>query len=236
MFCIGVGVTDVDKHYKMEQPTVSNILRRFRDKGNNGSKIKKMGCPCKLSGRGMRVFKKYVSDNCFDPLYTIVAKFSENSGIQISERSGRRYIRKLKLKNCIAIQKPFLSSRNIKARIMWARIHQSWTLKHGLTLRLQMSLVLLYARLRVVSEYGENVDKSCIKNTLFLRLSPAIKQCSFGMVSQCVDAPRLLVQLDHSIGINILQWLATISYHLCMMPTAVLLHFYYRKTIVDPCG
>ena len=44
----------------------------------------------------------------------------------------------------------------------------------------QMSLVLLYARLRIVSECGENVDEGCIKNTLFLDLRPAIKQCLLG--------------------------------------------------------
>ena len=123
--CIGVRVNDIAMHYKLKQPSVYNIIRRFRDEENKRSKIKKMRRLCKLSGRGMRLFKKYVSNNCFDRLHSIAAKFNENSGLQISERSRRRYISKLKLKNCIATRKLFLSSHNIEARIVWASTHQS---------------------------------------------------------------------------------------------------------------
>ena len=104
-------------------------MRRFCDKDNNRSNKKKIERPRKLSDRSMKLFKKYVSDNFIDLLDTIVAKFNENSGLEISETSGRRYIRKLKLKNCVAIQKPFLPSRNIETFFMRARTHQNWTLK-----------------------------------------------------------------------------------------------------------
>ena len=88
-YWIGVRVTDIAKHYEIKQLTVSNIIRRLRNATKKTTE-KKMGRPCKLSDRSMRLFKKYVTNNCYDPLYTIGAKFNETTGLIISERTGRR--------------------------------------------------------------------------------------------------------------------------------------------------
>ena len=81
----------------------------------------------KLSSRGLHLFHKHVLQYCYEPLYAIVARFTETTGIQISKSTGHRYIRSLKMGCFIAIQKPYLSKKNIHRRIVWARTHKSWT-------------------------------------------------------------------------------------------------------------
>ena len=68
-------------------------------------------------------------DNCFDPLYVIAAKFNATTKLHFSERTVRRYIRKLNFQSRIAIQKPFLSKKNMSARVVWGRTHKEWTLE-----------------------------------------------------------------------------------------------------------
>ena len=127
MYCIGVLVLDISKYYGMKRPTVSNIIRREKQKKLQVT-MKKRGRNRKLSERGMRLFRNYVLDNCFDPLYVIVTKFNATTGLQLSERTGRRYVRILKMNSNIAIQKPFISTKIMASRILWARTHKDWTL------------------------------------------------------------------------------------------------------------
>ena len=77
-----------------------------------------------LSDLGMRLFRNYVLDNCSDSLYFIVAKFNATTGLQLSEFTGRRYFRILKMNSNIAISKPFISTKNIASRILWALTHK----------------------------------------------------------------------------------------------------------------
>ena len=90
---------------------------------------KENGSPLKLSPRGMKLLEKYVMGNCFDPLHTIVAKLNVATELHLSESTTRRCIRKFDMKNCIAIQKPFLSKKNMSARVIWRRTHKDWTLQ-----------------------------------------------------------------------------------------------------------
>ncbi len=115
MYCVGVRVNAICKHYKMKQTTVSNIIRRNKkSKPNN-----KMGRPSRLSPRGMPLLQRYLLDNCFDPLYTIVAKFNATTKLHLSESRVRRYVRNLNIHSRIAVQKPFLSKNNMCARDVW---------------------------------------------------------------------------------------------------------------------
>ena len=116
----------IAEHYKMKRPTVSNVIRRY--KNNTVGNKKKMGRKPKLSERGMRLLKKYVLQNCFEPLYVITARFNAATKLQLSINTTRRYIKKLKMYSYVAIQKPFLRKKNISARIKWAMMHKNWTL------------------------------------------------------------------------------------------------------------
>ena len=83
-----------------------------------------MGRRLKLSPRGMRLLQKYVVGNCLDPLHTTVAKFNTATDLHPSETTARCYIRKFRMKNCIAMQEPFLSKNNMYARVTWGRTHK----------------------------------------------------------------------------------------------------------------
>ena len=127
MYCVGVLPKDICAYYGLARKTVSAIIRRLRS-SNGKSTVRKQGRPKKLSERGMRLFHKYLLANCFDPLHVIVAKFNTYTGLELSERSGRRYVRRLNMNSHIAIQKPFLSAKNLSSRILWARTHRMRTL------------------------------------------------------------------------------------------------------------
>lgn len=76
--CIGVRETEIAKRYKTKQPTVSNKIRRLRNAEKSTTK-KKTGKNSKLSGRSTRLFRKYIIDNCYEPLYNIVDKFNSTA-------------------------------------------------------------------------------------------------------------------------------------------------------------
>ncbi len=109
----------------MPRSTASGIIGRLK---KTSKTVKVQGRPLKLSECGKSAFKNFVLENCFQPLHTIVARFNKYTGLNLSEGSGRRYIKLLEMDCYVAVQKPFLSKKNIDARIPWARTHQDWTL------------------------------------------------------------------------------------------------------------
>ncbi len=124
MSCLGVRNKAIAQYYKLKPFIVSNIIRRERCASK--TIVKKKGRKQKLSSRSMRLFHKYVVQFRFEPLYVIVSKFSASTGIHISESTGRRYLRKLRIYCYVAIQKLFQSKRSISNRIQWALIHNDW--------------------------------------------------------------------------------------------------------------
>ena len=91
MSCVGVRVCQIAAYYNMARPTVSNIIRRLRNASTKPKR--KKGPRRKLSERGMRLFQKYVLEYTFDPLYVILGRFKETTGMVLSQQTGRRYIR-----------------------------------------------------------------------------------------------------------------------------------------------
>lgn len=76
----------------------------------------------------MRALKKYALDYRHEPLYVITARFNAHTSLQLGTRTVFRYIRKLNMNGFIAVQKPFLSKKNISRGILCARTHPDWTL------------------------------------------------------------------------------------------------------------
>ncbi len=56
-----------------------------------------MGRPLKLSERSIRLFKKYVVNNCIEPLHVIVTRFYDTTEFNISESTAKRYMKKLEM-------------------------------------------------------------------------------------------------------------------------------------------
>ena len=104
------------------------LYRELLAKKKNVYKIvKKMGRPFKLSERSIRLFKKYAVNNSFKPLNLIFTRLNNTTELNISESPAKRYMKKLKMYSFIAVQKPFISTKNMSARIVWARTHEHWT-------------------------------------------------------------------------------------------------------------
>ncbi len=87
-FC-GVRKKAIDECDELKPSTVSNIIRRERVRRASNGLVKKRGQMQKLSPRSLRLFRKYVVRNCFEPLFVIVARFSADVKILLSESTGR---------------------------------------------------------------------------------------------------------------------------------------------------
>ena len=90
---------------------------------------KRMDRHRKLSPRGMRLLQRYVVEYCFDPLHVIAARFNEYNKLQLSVRTIKRALRRMGIHWYVAIQKLYLSKRNIAERVIRARTHQHWTVQ-----------------------------------------------------------------------------------------------------------
>ncbi len=89
MQCVEVRVTAIEKHYKMSKSTVSNIIKHLRI----NTVQKKMERPRKLTERGMRLLKKYVTESCLESLHVITARFNAHIKLHLSIWTVRRYIK-----------------------------------------------------------------------------------------------------------------------------------------------
>ena len=125
MYCIGVKQKCMAEYYNMPQSTVCNIIRRKKD-SNNENPPPKRGPPPILDARGLRSLTSCVRKNKFKSLQQITNEFNVNRVVKVSKTTVRRAIRKCELRNYVAVTKPFLSPKNIKKRMQWARKHSMW--------------------------------------------------------------------------------------------------------------
>ena len=119
-------VTAVAKFYSMPKSTVSTIVRRLRAQNSN-SVIEKRGRKPKLNARSLRILRKYILHGRFLPLYAITAQINEYTDFNVSVYTVRRYVHKLEFESFVAVPKPFLSAKNIVARVSWANTLASWS-------------------------------------------------------------------------------------------------------------
>ena len=117
---VGTGLkqTKVAAYYKVPVGTVKTILRRDRLLNNDFIK-KKMGRKCKLGPRSVRCLLIYVQKNYKMPLYAIAMNFRASNGAQLSKRTVRRYLHKNGAFSFVAARKPYLSKKNVPARLNW---------------------------------------------------------------------------------------------------------------------
>ena len=152
---------------------------------------KKRSPKLKLSPRGLHLFRRYVLHYCHDPMYRFAARFNAASGVQLFERTGRRYLRKMNMQGYIAIQKPFLSKNNIAARITCANTHQHWNQEQwSYVIFTDESCFFRCVRRRTGYKYDGIANSACIKNSWCLLLNLAIKLSLFGVYFRGKNAPH----------------------------------------------
>lgn len=105
MSWLGVRVSTIALHYKITQPTVSNIIRQLRMLTAQ-KRVKKMRRKRKLSEKGIRLLDRYGVDNFHEPLYTIIDRFNATTRLLMSKRIDRNYISRLNMDCYIVFQQP----------------------------------------------------------------------------------------------------------------------------------
>ena len=98
-------------------------MRRLSSKRN----LRKQGRKSILDEHRLRRFHRCVRKQCFASLYVIVAYCNQQSGFKLSKRTASCCMRQIKVYSIVSIQKPFISYRNIRRRVMWVRKHRYWT-------------------------------------------------------------------------------------------------------------
>ncbi len=116
---------DIARRLKLHRATVSAIIKRYNRK-KTIKWVETRGRKYCLIKRSLRLLKSYVCKSCFQTLHLITAKFVENIGINDSVSILRRCLHQLKLNSYMAVPKPFLKPRHIKARIKCARSYSKW--------------------------------------------------------------------------------------------------------------
>lgn len=116
-------------YYEMPISTISGIISRYRNKTSTKI-IEKRGRKRKISKRSCRLLQNYVRNHRFMPLHALVAEFKKFTKIIVHVSTMRRCLHRLHLRNYRAVSKPFLSHKNIIARVQWAKKHELWTTAH----------------------------------------------------------------------------------------------------------
>ena len=122
MVDVGVKQIHVANYYGMPKTTVSGIIRRGRVEKQDETR----GAKNKPTPRGTRSLLK-VSDNLrFKPVNKIASTFNQFAPISVSLRTVRRTLKENSIQNHTAMSKPYLSPKNMKARLEWANVHKEW--------------------------------------------------------------------------------------------------------------
>ena len=119
----GMKKSVIARVLKMRLGTISAIIKRQKQ----GKTKKVRGRRQKLCERSLRRLRRFIDYEPFKHLSLITAEFNKYNGLQLSERTIRRCIHKLKIKSYVSVQKPFLTRKHITARIKWAKKHKKWT-------------------------------------------------------------------------------------------------------------
>uniref|UniRef100_A0A3Q1EHV3 Transposase Tc1-like domain-containing protein n=1 Tax=Acanthochromis polyacanthus TaxID=80966 RepID=A0A3Q1EHV3_9TELE len=106
----------------VSERTVRRILQRHRETGSACIK-KRSGRPSKTNARYDRRLKKLSTMDATD----LAKEMATVSECKLSTRNIRRRLNNAGLKGCIAKKKPFVSEKNRKKRLKFAKEHLHWT-------------------------------------------------------------------------------------------------------------
>ena len=79
-----------------------------------------------MSPRDTRKLMKVVDEQRFKPLHTITSTYNQFAPVKVSERTVRRTLKRNGINNYVAVSKPYLSSKNLRDRLIWANHHDGW--------------------------------------------------------------------------------------------------------------
>ena len=109
-------------------PTIRRILKSSDPRHTSHPRS---GRPTKLNARDVRRLIRAVTSSA-DGRRSFYMQIAKNLGIEASETTIRRVLRKSGIRRCVACPKPLVSWINRRKRLKWAREHLHWKLKDWL--------------------------------------------------------------------------------------------------------
>jgi len=126
----GAKQTDLAKKYGVTQSYNSKILA----KGVGGAAVarqhgatKTLGRPQILSSVLVDQLQKVAEEIPGSSMADITTMFVERTGVQVSRRSASRYLASRDVRYRVAIRKPALTQKHMKARLAWANKYRDWS-------------------------------------------------------------------------------------------------------------
>ena len=112
------------RFYSMLRSTVANLMPRYRINGTT-KLSERRGRKPKLSTRGLRLLLNHAIAHRFYRLNVIATKYQQHTRIPLSINTVRRYLHQNGIDSYLAVSKPYLSDKKVKARIHWDNMHPS---------------------------------------------------------------------------------------------------------------
>lgn len=122
----GKNQNEIAKTVKCSRCAVQTTIKRFEET-NSHSNRKRTGRKRVTTKREDRKLIRESLKNRKKTSSKLAAAFTEETGIPISARTVRRRLVQNGLIGCKARKKPWLSEKNKKFRLEWARQHQQFT-------------------------------------------------------------------------------------------------------------
>ena len=85
----------------------------------------------------------------------IVRELREENLADISQSTVSRRLREVGLFGCIGVRKPFINKKNKKARLEFAKKHQSWTVEEWKKVLFRTKLKLIYLEMMVEDMFDD---------------------------------------------------------------------------------
>ncbi len=104
----------------------ADIIRKSNAAGVR-NEVEFWGRKPKSTVRSIRLLLSYVRKNRFKSIQFITAKYNECREEYGSVNTVRSVLHKNGIRNYLAATKLFLSTRNFRKRLEWARVHQIWS-------------------------------------------------------------------------------------------------------------
>lgn len=199
----GKSVREIAEIVGKGKSTVHDIIKRYRDEFRLEYKSRQ-GQGKKISAREERKILIEVKKNPFKPVKELKIGLEERSGVTVCDETVRNVLRKNDFHGRIARNKPFISNKNKKLRIAFAKDYllkspEFWnTVSYRKQLKItktklyctiyrlfiQMRVNLIYTDLTASLMFGESQIKNLLLKILRAQLNMEEVQSWFGAVCQ----------------------------------------------------
>ena len=165
----GQDSTEIADILRLKSRTVRYVIQKFKERGTVAAQ-KRSGRPRKTDSRFDRCLKILSMKDCFKTAPKLGKEMALETGVEVSNRTIQRRLCDAGLNGCVAKKKPYISDKNRKKRLDFARQHQNWTSENWAEVlwtdeskcNMKASDGIVYVRRRV----GEALNPKCLRGTV----------------------------------------------------------------------